>query len=110
MEQEVKQVATPTEELEKTREDFYKVSLSLFEAAKILRSYDVLFTDVLLGQAQYFLNLADDYDILNTVVGLNKTMPFKNIGDSVSEEVKAKIDEYAQKIRQRLDGDKDASV
>ena len=84
------------------RESFYTVALHLFEAAKNLKPFDVLYTDVLLGQAQYFLNLADNPDMLFYISTVEKEMPLKDLASKIPDDVKSKIEEYSKTIKERL--------
>lgn len=106
MEQEVKVEEVSAEKrvvaLEIVREDFYNIALNLFEAAKNLKPYDVFYTDVLLGQAQYFLNLSDNPDLLYSVCEMNKQTRSKDAVTNIPKEVQSKIEEYTNSIKEKL--------
>jgi len=97
-------------DIDNMRSAFYNTSLSLFEAAKSLKPYDILYTDTLLTQAQYFLKLADNYDMLYSMAKMISEMPLSGLSDKVPEEVVGQIDNYASAIKDRLSNMKKANV
>ena len=108
---ESKEIDTSLEsDIDDMRSAFYNTSLSLFEAAKSLKPYDILYTDTLLTQAQYFLKLADNYDMLNSMAKMISEMPLKGLSDKVPEEIVGQIDNYADAIKDRLSTMKKANV
>jgi len=84
------------------RSAFYGTSLNLFQAAKSLKPYDIFYTDTLLTQAQYFLNLADNYDTLYTMAKMSSEMPLSKLSAKVPEEVLSQIDDYATAIENKM--------
>jgi len=88
--------------MDEMRSSFYNTSLHLFEAAKSLKPYDILYTDTLLTQAQYFLNLADNYDTLYSIATMSKEMPLNKLSSKVPDEVVGQIDDYATAIQNRM--------
>lgn len=88
--------------IDEMRSAFYGTSLNLFQAAKSLKPYDILYTDTLLTQAQYFLNLADNYDTLYSIATMSKEMPLTKLSSKVPDEVVNQIDDYATAIQSRL--------
>ncbi len=89
--------------VDEMRSAFYNTALSMFEAAKHLKKYDILYTDTMLAQAQYFLNLADNYDTLYTLARMGKEMPLKKLSSAIPNTVVEQIDDYASAIKSRLE-------
>ena len=89
-------------DIDAMRSAFYNTSLNLFEAAKALKPYDILYTDGLLSQAQYFLNLADNYDTLHTLAKITHEMPLSKLPKEVPGSVIDKIDDYSAAIKTRM--------
>lgn len=85
------------------RSSFYNTALNMFEAAKHLKKYDIFYTDTLLAQAQYFLNLADNYDTLYTLARMSKEMPLNKLSSNIPSTVVDQIDDYAAAIKDRLE-------
>jgi len=88
--------------IDEMRSAFYGTSLNLFQAAKSLKPYDIFYTDTLLTQAQYFLNLADNYDTLYSMAKMNSEMPLNKLSSKVPDEVVNQIDDYATAIENRM--------
>jgi len=84
------------------RTAFYNTALNLFEAAKSLKPYDILYTDGILSQAQYFLNLADNYDTLHSLAKITLDMPLNKLSQEVPEEVIERIEDYTAAIKNRM--------
>jgi len=88
--------------IDEMRSAFYGTSLNLFQAAKSLKPYDIFYTDTLLTQAQYFLNLADNYDTLYSMAKMSSEMPLHKLPSKVPEDVITQIDDYATAIENRM--------
>lgn len=87
-------------ENELIQEDLYSIALNLFEAAKKLKTFDILYADSLLGQAQYFLNLAENPSQVQMILSGAHTRFDKDL--EVSEEAKNKIEEYSKVIKEKI--------
>ena len=88
--------------MDEMRNAFYSTSKNLFEAAKSLKPYDVLYTDTLLSQAQYFLNLADNYDTLYSIATMIDDTPLGKLSSKVPAEALDKISDYVSAIEDRM--------
>lgn len=88
--------------IDEMRSAFYETSLNLFKAAKCLKPYDVLYTDSLLTQAQYFVNLADNYDTLLTIAKISSEMPLSKLPSKVPANLVDKIEDYAGAIADKM--------
>ena len=88
--------------IDEMRSAFYETALNLFNAAKCLKPYDVLYTDSLLTQAQYFVSLADNYDTLLNLAKISSEMPLSKLPSKIPSSVVGKIDDYAGAITERM--------
>ena len=61
-----------------------------------------MYTDILIQQAHYFLNLADNYGTLYSLAKINSEMAFNKIANKMSGEILDNIDKYANTIEERM--------